>query len=352
MMNMPFVSGIRAKDQVVIFRQLSAMLATGLGIDQALNLIIRFSNRRAVKTLVESLLQRVRGGSPLNRAMAATEAFPPVAVALVAAGEENGTLSAVCLRLADYVENRQAIRAKTINAAIYPAAVLTISLLAVYVLITLVVPRFAQSYGQMGLQLPLVTRVIFEAGKWLQAHWIWPPLLLALLWGSWRLALGFPAVKGWRDRVLLSVPLFGILVRKSITARCARTLASLFGSGVPVLLCLRMTQGVSGNRVAEAEIDHVIESVSRGGYMGTYFQESRVFDPLMGCMILVGEETGHVDEMLDKVADWAETELDNAVRRLGALLEPLLVVVVAGIVALVASAIYMPVILLIQRFSA
>ena len=269
-------------------------------------------------------------------------------VSIVRAGEEGGVLDSSLDRLATFLEKQQELRSKIYSAVSYPAVVVTFALGVVYILITFIVPRFAQVFDSMGIDLPAVTTVTFKFAIWMSEKWY---LFLAGVVTFIVLIILFNRLKATRpimDRIKLKLPVVGDIFYKTIMARTNRTLSALVEAGVPILMSLEMTSEVAGNYVIEKAYTDMREAARRGQALGETVARTKVFPIMVAHMITIGEQTGRLEEMLGKVADWFEQELDEKIKRLTAVIEPLLIIFVGGIVALVASAIFLPIVGAIQ----
>jgi len=280
--------------------------------------------------------------------MRTQRAFSVLMVSIVRAGEEGGVLDSSLQRLATFLEKQQELRSKIYSAVSYPAVVVTFALGVVYILITFIVPRFAQVFDSMGIELPEVTALTFSFAVWMSEKWY---LFLAGVFTFIALILLFNRMKATRpfmDRIKLKLPVLGDIFYKTIMARTNRTLSALVEAGVPILMSLEMTSEVANNYVVEKAYVDMREAARRGQALGETVAKTKVFPIMVAHMITIGEQTGRLEEMLGKVADWFEQELDEKIKRLTAVIEPLLIIFVGGIVALVASAIFLPIVGAIQ----
>jgi len=251
-------------------------------------------------------------------------------------------------RLATFLEKQDALRGKIISAVSYPAVVMSFSLLVVYILVTFIVPRFATVFNSMGIELPTITKIIFNFALWMGEKWyVTVSGFLAFIVSI----IVFNRLKSTRpvmDRIKLKLPVVGDIIYKAIMARSNRTLSALVEAGVPILMALEMTSEVAGNKVVEGAYESMREAARRGQALGETASKSKVFPLMVAHMITGGEQTGRLEEMLAKIADWFEMELDGKIKRLTAIIEPVLIIFVGGIVALVASAIFLPIVGAIQ----
>jgi len=342
------VSTVSLKDKAVMFRQLATMISSGINLGAALEILSSQTRNKRLAGSVREVKKLVDGGMSLSAAMRTQKVFSVLMVSIVRAGEEGGVLDSSLDRLATFLEKQQELRSKIYSAVSYPAVVVTFALGVVYILITFIVPRFAQVFDSMGIDLPAVTTVTFKFAIWMSEKWY---LFLAGVVTFIVLIILFNRLKATRpimDRIKLKLPVVGDIFYKTIMARTNRTLSALVEAGVPILMSLEMTSEVAGNYVIEKAYTDMREAARRGQALGETVARTKVFPIMVAHMITIGEQTGRLEEMLGKVADWFEQELDEKIKRLTAVIEPLLIIFVGGIVALVASAIFLPIVGAIQ----
>jgi type IV pilus assembly protein PilC len=274
--------------------------------------------------------------------------FNNLMVSIVRAGEEGGVLDKSLDRLATFLERQEALKKKIVSAVTYPAVVMSFAIGVVYILVTFIVPRFAQVFDGLGIDLPPVTTLTFNFALWMNKNW---PFVL----GGFVLFIVLVVVlnrnkntKPYMDRLKLRLPLVGDIIYKAIMARTNRTLSSMVESGVPILMALEMTAEVANNYVIGKAYEDLKEAARRGQALGETAANTKVFPLMTAHMITVGEQTGRLEEMLGKVADWFELELDEKIKRLSSIIEPVLIMFVGGVVAIVASAIFLPIVGAIQ----
>ena len=334
---------VAPRELALFCRQFAALIDAGVPILQSLRILIaQAANKRLQTALTEVAADIERGAALAEAFRRRADIFPPVFTSLIEAGELGGQLEAVLLRLAVHFEKEHTIREKTVSALTYPAIVLTIAVLAVAVLVTFVLPTFVGILEQMGVALPLLTQMIIAASLWANQHWylVFGGLAAAVV--GVRYLLDTPAGRAYWDRALLRLPIFGDLVRKIIIARFCRTFAGLVRSGVPILQALEVIKKTAGNVVVARAIAETAASVGEGGAIAGLLEKSRVFPPMVTQMIAVGEETGALDSLLEKLAVFYEQEVEESVARLSALLEPVLIIFMGGIVGLIIISILLP----------
>ena len=267
-------------------------------------------------------------------------------VAITRAGEEGGVSESSLDHLATFSEAGRTEEKDRVSRPT-PAGH-ELCLLVVFLLVTVIMPRFADVFTDIGVELPLVTRLLFTVSVWLSHHWYLPVgLVLLLILGIYALSKN-KGTKKRLDALKLKLPLFGDISKKSVLARTFRTFAALVQAGVPILSALEMTADVSGNSVIEDAFIQMSDQAKRGASLGETAKKIMVIPPLAAHMITIGEQTGRLEEMVDKVADWFEFELDEKIKRLTSILEPVLIVFVGGVVALVVFAVFTPIIVSVQ----
>ena len=345
---MRLIATIPLKDKALFFRQVTTMVAAGVPLGSSLDLLSRQISNPRLADAVTFVKQRVDGGQSFSGAMRLRREFSPLMIAVVRAGEEGGVLDRSLDRLATFLERQDALKRKVISAVSYPAVVFGFALFVLYLLVTVVVPRFSTVFDSLNVELPALTRHTFRAALWFRRYWYVPLAAVGALVG---LVVAMGRNDGTRyyvDKAKLKLPVFGDLILKSSIARSHRTLASLVESGVPILQALAMTADTAGNIVIERAFRTIEEGARKGIAIGELTRRQKIFPQMVGHMITVGEQTGRLEEMVDKVADWFELELDEKVKRLTSILEPLLIIFVGAVVAAVALAVFLPIVSAIQ----
>lgn len=330
-------TGPRFNDIHGLTVELSVMLRAGLALDRALRVLIGMSAKPSVKAMLEDLLKSVKAGKGLSQALAPhAEQFGEFYVSMVRSGEAGGQLASVLGQLAEHLERVKALRESVVSALIYPAILVAVSLLSVFLLLGFVVPQFEALFADLGDGLPLPTRVIVAGGH-LVADWGWLMLLVGGA-GVWMLRrwLATPAGLAWRDRTMLGLPVFGDIVRKYEITRFARSMGTLLGNGVPIVTAIRIASDTMGNQCLRGAIDSVAPAIKQGGRMADALEASALFTPLALNMVRLGEETGRLDAMLLEVARVHDSEVQSGVKRALTLVEPALILtlglVIAGII--------------------
>jgi general secretion pathway protein F len=336
---------LRDADLSVATRQLASLLSARLPLERALAAVVEQADRAVVRTRFSAVRSEVVGGQTLAQAMAKyPRDFPEVYRALVAAGEQSGDLGLVMSRLADYVESRTALTQRVTLAFTYPAIVTLVALAVVVALLTYVVPQVVGVFTQTRQQLPLLTVSLIAVSDFIRG-WGWLLLIaVAAAVFAWRWSLRSPSVRlAWHGRVL-GMPLFGRLVRGVNTARFASTLAILTSSGVPLIRALEAGAQTLGNDALRENVDDAIARVREGAPLSRALAAGGQFPPVMVHMIASGEATGELSEMLERAARTLSMEVERRTLTLTSLLEPLLILVMGGIVLLIVLAVLLPII--------
>ncbi len=339
-----FGTGIGLKDLSRFTRQFSAMNQAGLPLIQCLDILSEQTENKNLATRIRKISTDIQGGGTLAESMEKHKpVFTELYCQMVRAGEAGGILDTILARLADYQEAAEALRRKVKGALTYPVMVAVVAAGAVVALMTLVVPVFANMFKDMGGTLPAPTRMVMSVSDFLKGNIWW--MLILVVGSVVGLTQGIkrsPKFKFFWDGLMLKLPLFGELQRKSAVARFCRTLGTLLSSGVPIIDALTVTAKTSGNVVLEAGIFRTVEAISGGQSIAEPLKATGVFPPMVIQMIAVGERTGGLSDMLTRVSDFYDTEVEAAVEALTSMLEPLVIVVLGGVIGAVMIAMYLP----------
>ena len=331
--------GMKPKELVIFTRQFATMINAGLSIIQGLEILAAQSETPYFRSILRKVKNSVEEGKSLSDALKDHKVFTDLYVNLVAAGEVGGILDTILDRLAIFLEKNAA---KIKSAMKYPAIVLTATIAITIVLLYYVVPTFAQLFMSNGQQLPGLTQVIVDMSEWVQSNILFIIAGLVGIVIAFRTAMKNPKFRFGVHRYALNAPIVGDLIRKSAVARFTRTLGTLVSSGVPLVDGLEVVSRTSGNMMIEKAIMFVRQKVIEGSDMTTPLTEAKVFPSMVVQMIGVGEATGAMDTMLNKIADFYEEEVDVAVDGLTSMIEPILMVVIGGIVGTMMVAMYLP----------
>jgi type IV pilus assembly protein PilC len=342
--NLSLGGGIKTREIVIFTRQFATMINAGLPLVQSLEILAEQTENAAFQKIIRDVLYDVESGNTLADAMGKhPKAFSKLFVSMVSAGEAGGILDTILLRLAVFLEKADALTRKVKGAMIYPGVVLTVAVGAVVILLVFVIPTFQDMFAASGVPLPLPTQIVIGISGLLQAYW-W-----AILMGA---AAAFFAVRQIYktdqgelviDSLLLKFPILGDVQRKAAVARFTRTLGTLVSSGVAILDGLEITAKTAGNRVIQDAVMNSRASIAGGDTISAPLRESKAFPPMVVQMINVGEQTGGLDEMLSKIADFYDDEVDAAVTALLSVLEPVMIVVLGVVVGGMIVAMYLPI---------
>ena len=331
--------------QVLQFtQQLATLLGAGQPLDRALQILLELPESEKARRIIERIRDHVRGGAPLSDGLEAEPGvFSRLYVNMVRAGEIGGSLEGTLARLANYLERAKALKESVINALIYPAILIVMVFAALIVLLVFVVPQFAPMFKDMGVELPMITRIVLFVGNTLRDWW-WAiaGLVIAGIWLI-RKQLANPPTRLAFDARVLTMRIAGPLISKLETARLARTLGTLLKNGVPLLTALGISRNVLGNTALAEAVDKATEEVKTGGGLAFALAQSKRFPRLALQMVSVGEESGALDDMLLKVADTFDLDAKNTVDRMLAALVPAVTVLMTGVVAIIMMAILLPI---------
>jgi type IV pilus assembly protein PilC len=335
---------IKTRDVVIFTRQFSTMINSGLPLVQALTILAEQTDNKALAEVTRKVVFDVESDNTVADALSKhPRAFTNLYVNMVAAGEAGGILDTILLRLATFLEKNDALVRKVKGAMIYPTVIMSVAVIAVAVLLIFVIPVFAGMFASAGQALPLPTRLVIGASGFLRRYW-WVIGAVVTIGGyMFKKYYATPPGKLVIDRLMLRMPVLGDVLRKSAVSRFTRTLGTLISSGVSILEGLEITAKTAGNRVIQDAIMQSRSSIAGGDTIAQPLQKSKVFPPMVISMIAVGEQTGGLDEMLSKIADFYDEEVDAAVSNLLALLEPIMIVFLGVVVGGMVVAMYLPI---------
>jgi type IV pilus assembly protein PilC len=343
-MSFKFGGKVKDKEMAIFTRQFSTMIDAGLPLVQCLNILAEQSESKTLRSVTGQVARHVEAGSTLADALRRhPRTFDDLFTNLVEVGEAGGILDVVLQRLAAYIEKAAALKRKVKAAMVYPCAIIGVALLVVIFMLTFVIPTFAQMFKDLGADLPLPTKVVMLLSDFVRSYIL---LLIAGMIGAVMALRSYYRTEGGRatiDALMLKLPVFGTLVRKVAVARFTRTLGTLVQSGVPILDGLRITARTAGNKVVEKAVLQCRAAVTEGKTLADPLRTSGVFPPMVTQMISVGEQTGALDAMLSKIADFYDDEVDTAVSTLTSLLEPIMIVFLGVVVGGLVVAMYLPI---------
>src|SRR5689334_341078 len=335
---------VKTRDIVIFTRQFATMINAGLPLVQSLSILAAQTENKTLQEVTRAVVHDVEAGNTLADAFSKhPKAFPDLYVNMVAAGEAGGILDTILIRLATFLEKSDALVRKVKGAMVYPAVIFSVAIIAISVLLIFVIPTFQSMFASVKLELPLPTRVVIGLSQGLIHYW-W--MILAAMGGSVFLFKRYYATPPGRlqiDGLMLRAPILGDILRKSAVSRFTRTLGTLISSGVSILDGLEITAKTAGNRVISDAIMESRASIAGGDTISAPLRKSKVFPPMVISMINVGEQTGGLDEMLTKIADFYDDEVDAAVSGLMAMMEPMMIVFLGIIVGGMVVAMYLPI---------
>jgi len=339
-----FGGGVTEKDIVIFTRQFATMIDAGLPLVQCLEILSSQQENKVFKKALIEIRSAVEGGATFAAALKAQpKVFTSLYANMVEAGETGGILDTILNRLAQYMEKAMGLKKKVKSAMIYPSTIISVALVVVVFLLIFVIPTFKAMFEGFGATLPLPTVIILEASRLMQKYF---------LLGAGVIVAAIFALKAWYkttagqiaiDGFVLKTPVFGLLIRKVAVAKFTRTLGTLISSGVAILDGLDITARTAGNKIVEMAVLRTRAAISEGKTIADPLRESGVFPPMVVQMISVGEQTGALDAMLGKIADFYDEEVDTAVTNLTALLEPMLMVFLGIVIGGVVIAMYLPI---------
>ena len=335
---------IKMRDIVILTRQFSTMINAGLPLVQAMTILAEQSQNKVLSDIMRQVVFDVESGNTVADALGKhPQAFSTLYVNMVAAGEAGGILDTILMRLATFMEKNDALVRKVKGAMIYPSVIMSVAGIAVTVLLIFVIPVFENLFSSAGLALPLPTRIVMGASRFLKGYWY---IVLAVIGVATFMFRKYNATSNGKlkiDKMLLKIPVLGDVLRKSAVSRFTRTLGTLISSGVSILDGLEITAKTAGNRVVQDAIMESRSSIAGGDTIAAPLKKSGVFPPMVISMISVGEQTGGLDEMLSKIADFYDEQVDSAVSNLLSLLEPIMIVFLGVVVGGMVVAMYLPI---------
>jgi len=347
--SLPFLEKktIKGKTLMIFTRQLATLIDAGLPLLRGLNVLAKQEPDPVLKKTINQLADAVQGGGTFSDGLSShPRIFNKLYINMVKAGELGGVLEVVLNRLAEFQEKAQKVKGKVTSAMMYPAIVMVIAVIIMGFLLVFIVPKFEQIFADMlgGKPLPLLTQIVVGASRGVKDNFIWLAVGIGAIVAAFKYLASTPKGSVMLDRLLLKAPLFGDLTKKNAISRFTRTLGTLVTSGVPILQALNITKETAGNAVISDAIMKIHDSVKEGESIVRPMEASGVFPSMVVSMIDVGEETGQLPEMLLKVADLYDDEVDNAVAGLTSMMEPIMIVFLAVVVGAIVIALFLPLI--------
>jgi type IV pilus assembly protein PilC len=342
------IPGFRAKvkpyDVMIFTRQFATMIDAGLPIVQGLDILSQQTESKLFRSIIRTVKQDVEGGITLAEALRKhPKVFDDLYVNMVTAGEAGGVLNTILTRIAIFIEKATKLKRKVKGAMIYPATIVAVAVAVVTILLIYVIPVFGELYGSMGKALPAPTQITINVSNWFRSYFFFLVAVIAAIVVAVRLYYKTENGKVMIDGWLLRFPVIGDLIRKVAVARFAQNMSVLLSSGVPILDGLAITAKTAGNKVVERAIMKCRVSISQGKTIADPLTESKIFPPMVCQMVAIGENTGSLDTLLKKVAEFYEDEVDNAVANLTALMEPVIMVVLGIIIGGLVISMYLPI---------
>ena len=339
-----FGPSVKPHDVMIFTRQFSTMIDAGLPIVQSLDVLFEQTENTALKNIIRSVRKDVAGGSTLADALAKhPKAFDDLYVNMVKAGEAGGVLNTILNRIAMFIEKANKLKKKVKGAMIYPCTIIVVAAGVVTILLLFVIPVFAELYGGMGRALPAPTQITINISNWFRANFIYLSIAIVLMVMGIRLYYKTNQGRIVVDSILLKLPVIGDLLRKVAVARFSQNMSILLASGVPILEGLAITARTSGNKIIEKAIMDARISISEGKTVAEPLEQSKVFPPMVCQMVAIGENTGALDNMLKRVGDFYEEEVDSAVANLTSLMEPLIMIILGVILGGLVISMYLPI---------
>jgi type IV pilus assembly protein PilC len=350
-LRLPFTRIVKPKELTVFTRQLSTLLRAGMPLLRGLEVLARQERNQAFRRVLEALAEAIKSGGTLSEAMAQhPRVFDRLYLNMIRAGEAGGVLDVVLDRLARFQEKSLQLKGKITAAMVYPLIVMAVAVLILAGLLVFVVPKFKQIFADLlkGAPLPPLTQFVLTVSDAVKNHYLVVLVAGIALWIAWKMFSRTPGGARLLDTWIVRQPLFGELFLKGIIARFGRTLGTLLSSGVPILPALLITRDTCGNTRVAAAITEVHDRVKEGAPVARPLEATQVFPPMVTSMIDVGEHTGQLPDMLNKVADIYEDEVDNAVAGLSSLIEPILILFLALVVGTIVIALFLPIVRIVQ----
>jgi type IV pilus assembly protein PilC len=346
------IGGVSSKQLCTFTRQLSVLQDAGLPVLRSLKILEGQMKPGPLKNALMDVVDDIESGSTLSEAFAKhPKVFDRLYVNMVKAGEAGGALEVILQRLAQFKEKAQSLKRKVTSAMVYPIVVVLVATAIVGFIMYFIIPKFKKIFADFGVDLPRMTNIVIAISDWIVDYFYLIPLIPISFWIFIKLLKKNRSGAYFVDRVKLLIPVMGGIVEKTVVARTTRTLGTLVASGVPILEALSIVRETSGNAVFERAFQRVIDSIREGDTIAQPLKESRLVDDMVVNMIDVGEETGDLDTMLNKIADVYDEEVDTLVESLVSLLEPIMIVFLGGVIGFIVIALFMPLVKLITELT-
>lgn len=334
---------VKSRDIVVFNNQLATMISSGLTLVTSLNILSQQVENKKLQQVIIKVRDDVEGGASFSSALEKyPDIFSVLFVNMINAGETGGALEEILRRLARFAEQSEEIRNNVKTAMTYPFLIIFVALSVVLFLVAGVFPKFEALFKSMDVPLPLPTQVLLVISRLIRTKWYLVAIVTGISGFMFYRYKKTSAGKYNIDLILLRIPIFGAIIKKAAISRFTRTLGTLINSGVPILQSLRIVETTVGNTVIAKIINSVSEHVNRGESMANPLRDNKIFPPMVGHMVSVGEESGTLDTILNKIADFYDSEVDSTVKRLSSIIEPILLVFIGGVVGVIALSLFLP----------
>lgn len=340
--NISFLNKIQMKDITFFCRQMATLLNAGITLADALEIVKEQVANKTLKKALNEISEDVQKGMSFSDALHKQRIFPDLLIHMVAAGEVSGTIDISMTRMADSYEKDYQIQSKIKGAMTYPIVLAIVCIVAVVFILTSVLPKFTSLFDSTGAELPMLTQILIKISDFIMAHWLMLFVAIVTIIGGF---IGFSRSTRGRlilDTLKLQLPVISTLTTKIITARFTRTLSSLLSSGIPLVQAIEYVAGVAGNKIATEKILKVKDEISKGFSLTDSIQRTGIFEPMVIYMMKTGEESGQLDDILEKTANVYEGEVESQIQSMTSLIEPLMIVVMAGVVGFIVISIVMP----------
>ena len=346
------IGGVKQKMLTIFTRQFSTLQDAGLPVLRSLRILEKQMKPSALKNALIDVVEDVESGMTLSEAFGRhPKCFDRLYVNMVKAGEAGGALEIILQRLAEFKEKAASLKAKIVGAMVYPSVVVMVAVLILTFIMVMIIPKFKKIFDDFQLQLPTATKTLIGVSTWVAQYWFFIPLFPLSFYLLIKLIRMSRAGNYALDRITLWIPVVGNLVEKTIVARTMRTLGTLITSGVPILEALAIVRETANNAVFERMFQRILESIREGNTIADPLREARLVDDMVVNMVEVGEETGDLDTMLYKVADFYDEEVDNLVKQLIGLLEPMMTVFLGVVIGGIVISLFLPLIKLLDGLS-
>ena len=337
-----FNQRVTVKDLSIFCRQMYTMLDAGVSITNSLNMLANQMTNPKLKTILVEIEESVKKGDMLSEAMKRYKEFPQLLISMVESGESTGNIDEMMLRMSVHFEKETKTQNKVKSAMIYPAILSIVAVVAVAFILTFVMPVFVELFQEEGVELPFLTRMLIGASSFMSSYWYIVILVVAVLVVSIK---AYSSTEGGELRfsiLKLKVPVIAELNKKIIVARFTRTMSTLLSAGISLVQALPIVSAVLGNKIAEQDLDRIRERVVRGDGLSGPIGESEIFPDMLASMVKIGEESGALDDILNKTADFYDEEVDQAITSATALIEPILIIVMGVVIGIMVFAIMVP----------